>query len=59
MTEDQKFGLQLAKNRAMKLDEADTPTFKPVTTEPTPRFKPIAPEQAAPLGELVLRITDM
>lgn len=55
MTEEQNPHLYFSKRRAMRLDEADTPTFKPITTEATPLFKPVLPEQAArTLGHLAI-----
>lgn len=46
--------LHFAAKRAKRLDEADTPTFKPITTEATPLFKPIEPQQAQDIGSIAL-----
>lgn len=54
MTEEQNPHLYFSKRRAMRLDEADTPTFKLITTEATPLFKPVLPEQARTLGHLAI-----
>jgi len=54
MTEDIKFRLEAVAKRAMRLDELDTPTFKPVTAEVTPRFKPITPDQAQNVGSIAI-----